>query len=49
METRANYVLIGVFTLAVIVGAFGFVWWFERASDSGSRVSYPGLPLYVDE
>lgn len=40
METRANYVLIGLFTLAVIVGAFAFVWWFERASDSGSRASY---------
>ncbi len=40
METRANYVLIGLFTLAVIVGAFAFVWWFERASDTGSRVSY---------
>src|SRR6185312_16594666 len=40
METRANYVLIGLFTLAVIAGGFGFVWWFERASDSGSRVSY---------
>lgn len=40
METRANYVLIGIFTLAVIAGAFGFVWWFERASDTGSRVTY---------
>ena len=25
METRANYVLIGSFTLAVIAAAFGFV------------------------
>ncbi len=40
METRANYVLIGVFTLAVILGAFGFVWWFQRAGDAGSRASY---------
>jgi phospholipid/cholesterol/gamma-HCH transport system substrate-binding protein len=40
METRANYVLIGLFTLAVIVGAFGFVWWFERASEGTSRASY---------
>jgi phospholipid/cholesterol/gamma-HCH transport system substrate-binding protein len=40
METRANYVLIGLFTLAVIVSAFAFVWWFERASDSTSRVTY---------
>jgi phospholipid/cholesterol/gamma-HCH transport system substrate-binding protein len=29
METRANYVLIGVFTLAVIAAAFGFVLWFQ--------------------
>ena len=34
METRANYLLIGVFTLAVIFGAFGFVWWFQRAGDA---------------
>ena len=40
METRANYVLIGLFTLLVIVGGFAFVWWFERASDSTSRVTY---------
>ena len=30
METRANYVLIGLFTLAVIAGAFGFVYWFHH-------------------
>jgi phospholipid/cholesterol/gamma-HCH transport system substrate-binding protein len=29
METRANYVLIGSFTLAVIAAAFGFVLWFQ--------------------
>src|SRR5919204_431373 len=29
METRANYVLIGAFTLAVIAAAFGFVLWFQ--------------------
>ena len=29
METRANYVLIGLFTLAVILGGFGFVYWFN--------------------
>ena len=32
METRANYVLIGLFTLAVIAGAFGFVLWFKNVS-----------------
>jgi phospholipid/cholesterol/gamma-HCH transport system substrate-binding protein len=37
METRANYILIGVFTLLVIAGGFGFVWWF-----SGERQRQPG-------
>jgi phospholipid/cholesterol/gamma-HCH transport system substrate-binding protein len=40
METRANYLLIGVFTLAVIVGAFGFVWWFQRVGDAAGRSTY---------
>ena len=40
METRANYVLIGVFTLAVIAGGFGFVWWFQRLGGSASQVPY---------
>ena len=31
METRANFVLIGAFTLAVIAGAFLFVLWFSGA------------------
>src|SRR6201747_3337535 len=29
METRANFVLIGAFTLAVIAAAFGFILWFQ--------------------
>jgi phospholipid/cholesterol/gamma-HCH transport system substrate-binding protein len=29
METRANFVLIGSFTLAVLAAAFGFVLWFQ--------------------
>ena len=36
METRANYALIGLFTLAVVAAAFGFVYWFS-GSDSGQR------------
>lgn len=28
METRANHIIIGLFTLAVTAGAFAFVWWF---------------------
>jgi phospholipid/cholesterol/gamma-HCH transport system substrate-binding protein len=40
METRANYVLIGLFTLAVIVGAFGFVYWFNTIGGAGERATY---------
>ncbi|MEX0590127.1 MAG: MlaD family protein [Xanthobacteraceae bacterium] len=40
METRANYVLIGIFTLAVVFGAFAFVWWIERVGDMGGRANY---------
>ena len=40
METRANYVVTGLFTLAVIAGAFGFVYWFSRAGDGGERATY---------
>lgn len=37
METRANYALIGVFTLAVIASAFGFVLWFAGGDRAGGR------------
>lgn len=40
METRANYVLIGVFTLAIVVGVFGFVYWFKNIGGTGERVYY---------
>jgi phospholipid/cholesterol/gamma-HCH transport system substrate-binding protein len=40
METRANYVLIGLFTLAVIVGGFGFVFWFSTVGGAGARATY---------
>jgi phospholipid/cholesterol/gamma-HCH transport system substrate-binding protein len=36
METRANYALIGAFTLAVIFAAFGFVYWFS-GGEGGQR------------
>jgi phospholipid/cholesterol/gamma-HCH transport system substrate-binding protein len=39
METRANYILIGVFTLAAILGAFGFVYWFNNVG-IGDRATY---------
>jgi phospholipid/cholesterol/gamma-HCH transport system substrate-binding protein len=37
METRANYVLIGTFTLAVIAAAFGFVLWFQSQHTAKAR------------
>lgn len=40
METKANYILTGLFTLAVIAGAFGFVFWFQRTSGSGEDAAY---------
>jgi len=40
METRANYVLIGLFTLAVIAGAFGFVYWFHHIGGVAVRNYY---------
>lgn len=35
MESRANYALVGLFTLAVLAAAFGFVYWFS--SGAGGR------------
>jgi phospholipid/cholesterol/gamma-HCH transport system substrate-binding protein len=40
METRANYALIGMFTLAVIASAFGFVMWFSGGDKPGGRHTY---------
>jgi phospholipid/cholesterol/gamma-HCH transport system substrate-binding protein len=40
METRANYLLIGVFTLAVLVAGFGFVYWFSRTGVEGEKMVY---------
>src|SRR6201996_500027 len=37
METRANYVLIGAFTLAVIAAAFGFVLWVQSLHTTKAR------------
>jgi phospholipid/cholesterol/gamma-HCH transport system substrate-binding protein len=39
METRANYLMVGVFTLAVIAGVFGFVFWMQHAG-GGERGYY---------
>jgi len=40
METRANYVLIGAFTLAAVVGAFLFVMWIAGYGAAGGHRSY---------
>lgn len=40
METRANYILVGLFALAVIAGGFGFVYWFSSPSSGPERKRY---------
>ncbi|MGD9539921.1 MlaD family protein [Methylocystis sp.] len=40
METRANYALIGAFTLAAAVAAFLFVYWFSGPSQLGKQETY---------
>ncbi len=46
METKANYVIVGIFTLAAIVAAFVFVYWTAAIGDRGEtallRVRIPG-------
>ncbi len=40
MENRANYVLVGAFTLAIIASILAFVWWFRSANQSADRIQY---------
>jgi phospholipid/cholesterol/gamma-HCH transport system substrate-binding protein len=40
METRARYALIGLFTVAVVVAGFGFVYWIQNAGGLGQRSTY---------
>jgi phospholipid/cholesterol/gamma-HCH transport system substrate-binding protein len=35
METRANYIAVGIFTILAILAAFGFVYWTARIGASG--------------
>ncbi len=35
METRANYIAVGIFTVVAILAAFGFVYWTARIGSSG--------------
>ncbi len=40
MEVRARYILIGSFTLAVILGLFGFTYWIKNTGGIGKRAIY---------
>jgi phospholipid/cholesterol/gamma-HCH transport system substrate-binding protein len=40
METRARYVLVGLFTLAVILAGFGFVYWLHHGGGLRERTAY---------
>src|SRR5580704_11434137 len=40
METKANYTVIGLFTLAVVLGVFAFVYWFQNIGGTGERYFY---------
>lgn len=46
METRANYVIVGIFTLVAILAAFAFVYWSAEIGNRGEtallRVRIPG-------
>jgi phospholipid/cholesterol/gamma-HCH transport system substrate-binding protein len=38
LETRANYIIVGVVTLAVLLASFGFVYWIARFGDTTNSV-----------
>ena len=40
METSARYILIGLFGIAAITGAFLFVYWLKAIGEPGERVVY---------
>jgi phospholipid/cholesterol/gamma-HCH transport system substrate-binding protein len=46
METRANYVIVGIFTVVAVIAAFAFVYWTAAIGDRGEtvalRVRIPG-------
>ena len=52
METKASYTLIGFFTLAVMVGIFGFVYWFQNLGGTFAALvqsaGYPNILLSPD-
>ncbi len=40
METKASYIATGAFTIAVIFGVFGFIYWVQTGGASGDRAVY---------
>ncbi|TYC48632.1 MCE family protein [Rhodobacterales bacterium] len=46
METRASYIWIGAFMIAVLIGAFGFVYWLAVTAESRQavlvKIFFPG-------
>lgn len=36
METKANYTIVGLFTIIVTVAAFGFIYWYAELSQTGN-------------
>src|SRR5258706_10519154 len=40
METKANYVLIGLFAMCVVVAALGFVFWFHNIGGTAKRSTF---------
>ena len=40
METKGNYVLIGLFAVSVVVAAFAFVFWFSDIGGTAKRTTY---------
>ncbi|MGE0499405.1 MAG: MlaD family protein [Rhizobiaceae bacterium] len=46
METKANYVIVGAFTVLALIAAFAFVYWTATAGDQGEtaplRIVIPG-------
>lgn len=46
METRANYIIVGIFTVVAVLAAFAFIYWTAAIGDRGEtallRVRIPG-------
>jgi len=40
METKASFIVTGAFTLAVIAGVFGFIYWVQSGGSSADRSVY---------